>query len=388
MAHYRTQFLALDALLHSHRDYWQCQPFVSTPPWANDVAFLDEVGDDAIADAQANDDALLELFHRHFPTLCNDISRLTDIAKFEPAQTTPAPRFVPGRKWQQIERFALALSPLYQPTLEWCCGKGHLSRYLYQLSQREARGLEIDTALIEAGNQLAQQELKPVRLKKVDVLDASARSEIAPDDHVVALHACGGLHRKLLTDATQQRAQRISYSPCCYHKFQVDFRPLSTLAQNSALTLQLADLRTAVRQNTTAGRAERQRHQQQQCWRLGFDALQRELRHSDTYLPTPPVPTKALKGNFSDYCKLLAAHKGLTLPPGLDFAGYEKRGTERYHSVSRQELMRALFRRPLELWLLLDQVLHLQEFGYCCTVRRFCPPHMTPRNLLIDAHLA
>ncbi|MNJ72573.1 hypothetical protein D3C77_692410 [compost metagenome] len=53
--------------------------------------------------------------------------------------------------------------------------------------------------------------------------------------------------------------------------------------------------------------------------------------------------------------------------------------------VRNLELVRGLFRRPLELWLLLDRALFLHEQGYRVRLGCFCPPHLTPRNLLLLA---
>ena len=49
------------------------------------------------------------------------------------------------------------------------------------------------------------------------------------------------------------------------------------------------------------------------------------------------------------------------------------------------ELLRGLFRRPLEVWLLLDRALYLQEQGYRVRLGQFCPAQLTPRNLLLLA---
>jgi hypothetical protein len=387
MTDFRQQFLTLDELLSRHRHYWHSQPFVSSPEWADQVDFLSEIEDDRIHQAQASDSALLQLFQMRFPKLCGQIAELCTIPVSRTEITSHAPPFVPGRKWRQIASFAHSIKPLSQPTLEWCCGKGHLSRYLSQLSASEARGLEIDAALVAAGKALAQKAQQPVQVIQVDVLDNAAAHHISSKCHVVGLHACGGLHRKLLTDATAQQAARLSYSPCCYHKFlDRAFQALSAEGQNSDLQLTLTDLRTAVRQNSTAGSAERRRHHLQQRWRLGFDELQRELRQVDQYLPTPPLPASALQQDFEYYCRLLAKQKKLRLPAGVNFSAFELRGRERYRAVIRQELLRALFRRPLELWLVLDQILFLQAAGYRCELTSFCPQSVTPRNLLIDAH--
>ncbi|MNG29795.1 hypothetical protein D3C84_1152830 [compost metagenome] len=49
------------------------------------------------------------------------------------------------------------------------------------------------------------------------------------------------------------------------------------------------------------------------------------------------------------------------------------------------ELLRNLFRRPLELWLVLDRALFLEEQGYRVRPGLFCDYPLTPRNLLILA---
>ena len=53
----------------------------------------------------------------------------------------------------------------------------------------------------------------------------------------------------------------------------------------------------------------------------------------------------------------------------------------------RIELVRHLFQRPLELWLLLDRALFLTEKGYRVTMGTFCEKRLTPRNVLIHGVL-
>jgi len=53
--------------------------------------------------------------------------------------------------------------------------------------------------------------------------------------------------------------------------------------------------------------------------------------------------------------------------------------------VRNLELLRGLFRRPLELWLNLDRALFLVEQGYVVRLGSFCETAFTPRNLLLLA---
>ncbi len=49
------------------------------------------------------------------------------------------------------------------------------------------------------------------------------------------------------------------------------------------------------------------------------------------------------------------------------------------------ELVRQLFRRPLEMWLVLDRVCYLEQSNYDVSLGTFCDKPVTPRNILIHA---
>ena len=123
------------------------------------------------------------------------------------------------------------------------------------------------------------------------------------------------------------------------------------------------------------------------AWRLGFDLLQRELRGIDEYLPTPPLAPTWLQRPYADYCAELARQKQLNLGPLHDWASLEAAGWQLLAKVRNLELLRDLFRRPLEIWLILDRALYLQEQGYQVRIGTFCDSRLTPRNMLLLAEL-
>jgi hypothetical protein len=137
----------------------------------------------------------------------------------------------------------------------------------------------------------------------------------------------------------------------------------------------------------TVFQAQRLVHRRQRLnrWRLGFDALQRTLRGVDAYRPMPTVSQSLLDRDFSHFCHHMAGLIGLPIPPDLDLDPYEAIGALRQQEVLVFELPRLLFRRALEIWLVLDRALFLHEQGYDVTVGLFCPHALTPRNLLIQA---
>jgi hypothetical protein len=296
------------------------------------------------------------------------------------------PRDIPGRKWQQINAFIGAVPAVELPLLEWCAGKAHLSRCWARLCGQRADALEWNAALVADGIRLAQREQLPVALHRVDVLSAGARQFMAREQHVVALHACGQLHVQLLHCCAQLRPRALALAPCCYHLIaQRQYTPLAQIAQSDDLLLLKEDLRTAVQDSVTSpARVQRQRRQLQ-AWRLGFDLLQREVRGVDEYVPTPSLPAGSLKQGFAAFCHQLAQRKQIELPARVDYDRFERAGAQRFDEVAALDLVRVLFRRPLELWLVLDRALYLQECGYTAAVGVFCERSLTPRNLLISA---
>ncbi|WP_236744534.1 hypothetical protein [Marinobacter similis] len=120
-------------------------------------------------------------------------------------------------------------------------------------------------------------------------------------------------------------------------------------------------------------------------WRLGFDSLQRELRGVDEYLAVPSHPSKVIHEGFAGFCRWAANKKAIALSPDIDFDAWEAEGVRRWQQVRRHELVRHLFRRPLELWMVLDYALYLEEQGYRVRLGEFCDRSLTPRNLLLDA---
>jgi hypothetical protein len=148
-----------------------------------------------------------------------------------------------------------------------------------------------------------------------------------------------------------------------------------------------AELKLAVEETVTAPTGVRKQVQMFSQWRLGFDGLQRELRQVNEYLPVPSHPGWVARGDFRQFCRWAAEKKQLTLPDRIDYAAWQAYGVQRLAQVRRYELVRHLFRRPLELWLVLDYAIYLEEQCYRVRLGTFCDRQLTPRNLLIEANL-
>lgn len=390
----RQRFVALDAFLLAHQALWRPKPFTHLHlPWENQHRSLaDWLRARSLAQAEAE--------HNHpeqlaapapFLELAQQASTLSAVGAL-PRATRQAPPArlsvdVPGRKWQQIDAFASSLQ-FRQPTrhwLDWCAGKGHLGRLLVQDGQSLCC-LEYNAELIEAGQRLSQRHSITAEHRLQDVLCANTANHVQAMHSPVALHACGDLHVRLLQLASHKGCLQLAVAPCCYNRIQGDsYQALSAAAQASTLRLSKDDLGLPLSETVTAGTRVRRLRDQSMARRLGFDLLQRELRGIDEYLPTPSLPPAWLDKSYADYCRDLAALKDLPSPSARDWLALEARGWQRLAEVRNLELLRSLFRRPLELWLVLDRALYLQEQGFQVTLGTFCAAQLSPRNLLLLA---
>ncbi|WP_339411629.1 methyltransferase [Pseudomonas sp. EA_35y_Pfl2_R5] len=389
------RFQALDSFLIEHLALWRPRPFVHYPalPWETEqpqLATWLRAQSLEHAEAAHNQPHLLQA-PAPFPQLAAqayDLSQIGELPQL-PVAVLPA-RFssdVPGRKWQQIDAFARSLrfSQTPQHWLDWCAGKGHLGRMLAH-NGGSLTCLEYDPQLVSSGQQLSHKLGIDAQHIEQDVLADDAVIQLQAQHTPVALHACGELHTRLLQLASQAGCQQLAVAPCCYNRISTaTYRPLSTSAQASALQLSIDDLGLPLSETVTAGARVRRQRDQSMARRLAFDLLQRQLRGSDEYLPTPSLPAAWLDKPFADYCNDLAALKQLPTPAPQDWQQLEQQGWQRLAEVRNLELLRGLFRRPLELWLLLDRALFLQEQGYNVRLGTFCSRQQSPRNLLLLA---
>ncbi|MGP4845064.1 methyltransferase [Marinobacter sp. 1Y8] len=387
-------WLALNGWLREHHELWQYVPFATPePPWCKTYSALArrlETFDSATCDFyEQHPDQLTDLLSAELPALAErpSLVRLPDLSGTDLALAESRAVDMPGRKRLQAGLLAGAIQPLTHKVLDWCCGKGHLARTLAPSAPEGVAGLEWASSLVQQGNALARRYGDAVTLSEQDVLAPSL--QMPADIHAVALHACGDLHKRLLMEGVRQRLPRISFSPCCYHLTR-DTRhtPLSDFvsSQPDRLALSTRESRLAVQETVTAPAREIVQRECLRSWRLGFDGLQRSLRQCDGYLPVPSAPTHLNQGDFAGFCHWAAQAKGLSLPADVDYRKWQAYGEQRLMQVRQHELLQHVFRRPLELWLVLDYVLLLQEQGYQVRWGTFCERGMTPRNLLIDAN--
>lgn len=300
-------------------------------------------------------------------------------------------RFLSERKWEQVVRFIEALPETLGRTgalAEWCAGKGHLARTLAISTGLTVTRLERNPTLVAEGDALAAKMNASCPGALVDVLDRSVEAHLTTTTQVLALHACGSLHRRLVRLACEQRIAGIALAPCCYQLGDgVPYAPLSRAGVASSLRFGADALRLSVRGARGDSMRRVRLHERAQAWRIGFDLLRRQVLSADArYRPQPVAPRAWLGGSFRNFCERLAAAIGISLPATAPFARLEREGYRRLARVRRAERVVALFSRPIELWIALDLALALADGGADVRFGTFCSASVTPRNLLIWAN--
>ncbi|MCB1703630.1 MAG: methyltransferase [Halioglobus sp.] len=386
-------FLQLDNTLSDSQHLWLPRPFTTDAlPWHHThphlAAALLALSDDAVAQLHNSPQLHLDWFREREPQLCAALHAFAPqpaVAVRPLALDQFDSLHIPGRKWQQVVAFAAALPQHPYPYVDWCAGKGHLSRIVQRHLQQPVHCMEWDSSLVEIGRALAQRRGCDIHYHHQDVLQALPAACADPDTVHIGLHACGDLHQQLLRHVAAGGARAVAISPCCYHKVASDlYVPLSSAAQASRLRLDRPALHLAVQETVTARRAERPLRELERWWRLSFDALQRELCDTDTYLHVPSCKRELLRADFPAFCRWAARCKQIELPVTIDYDKYLQRGREKHRQIVRLELLRQLFTRPLELWLVLDYALYLEQHGYRVDVAEFCERNVSPRNILIQ----
>ncbi|PIE16541.1 MAG: SAM-dependent methyltransferase [Proteobacteria bacterium] len=396
----RARLSALTRFLIDRRSLWQVRPFATLPvPWADEIrgaaAFFDGLTHEDVDRLEERvpwppdeaPPALAELSRR-----AHELTRVGEVPRAAAAlQDRRLQMRVPGRKWAQVERFAaavLARRDVAEPArwVDWCAGKGHLGRTLAAASARPASLVEIDAGLGASARAMAERVRAEISFVQADALAPAAAEVLGADAHAVALHACGGLTNALLEGVARRGAADLVVAPCCYHKahpVHLGLEPMSEAGRAAGLPLSHGMLRLATADEVVAPGRQRRGRRRDNAWRLGLDLLVRQATGRDVYTPLGVLPKPLLRLPFEAFCHEVAAIKGLPLPARWSPAQAQEAGAQRALEARRWGLARSLFRRPLELWLVLDRALYLVEAGRAASVGVFCPRAVTPRNLLI-----
>ncbi len=388
------KFERLTAVLAAGAPFWRTSPFTDPEPaWLTRHPRLGAALltlDDAELERLEQDDSKRGTWLLPFLPEMAALSPLLAVPQGSNAlDYVPNPRqfaHIPGRKWTQIQAFCANLEPHEGEVLEWCAGKGHLGRLTAHRFQQPVISLEYDPALCAEGARLAQRSGADQRFLCQDALAQEAPQGTGAVQTAMALHACGDLHGRLMHLGVSRGIPHLLISPCCYHlTAQHEYRHFSALGRRQGLKLTKSELRLAVEETATAPAKVRRQRRLEVSYRLGLKALYQDQFGEAASLQIPSCAKSLLGAGFTGFCQWADRQRNLGLRTPVDWDHYQRLGEQAWRRQVRLELLRHSYRRPLELYLVLDRALYLQEQGYRVNVMTFADRSVTPRNLLIKA---
>lgn len=392
-------FQSIDSFLLEHQAYWRFEPFFSSHgsqlPWQELhpelCHWLESLSEQQIEYYKQDFTSLVDELAPFFPDLKAHIEQLVvpSLPNHGLELARGVESGVPGRKLTQIVSMGEAALASHhgQEWLEWCSGKGFLGRILASQSGEKVTSFEYQQALCESGQHEADKQHLPMQFVQGDAFDESAVKVFNGNQHAVALHACGDLHVTLLKHGVSHHLPAMSISPCCYHLIQNDhYQAMSDQARQSQLSLTQQELRIPLQELVTGGERVRRHRFLEMSYRLGLDLLLREQLGYQEYVSVPSIKKSQLAEGFQAFCQWAADKKQVCLPE-VEFDHYWQLGQKCYWQMERLSLVQQMFKRGLEMWLVLDKALFLQQHNYHVMINEFCSRETTPRNLLISAHL-
>ncbi len=391
-----SRFKTLDSFLLEHQVYWRSEPFhlcqTQQQPWKEVnpplVDWLNSLTIENIQTLKELPDLLLTELSYFMPQLA-DAHQSTQFTNTN-LKGLQLPRGtedgIPGRKLQQIVSMGEAALEHHhgEEWLEWCSGKGFLGRILSQQSSQKVTSFEWQQSLCESGQKIADAQRLEMTFVQGDAFSERADEVFNPNQHAVALHACGDLHVELVKKSVSHGLPAVTISPCCYHLIRDEnYQPMSSVAKTSDLTLSKSDLRIPLQETVTGGERVKRHRQLEMSYRLGFSQLLKAEMGIDEYIPVPSIKKSELAEGFESFCRWACEVKELSLGSNVDFDSYLVQGEALFWEMEKLSLVQQVFRRPLEIWLALDRAIYLKEQGYEAIIEEFCERSITPRNLLI-----
>ena len=385
----RERLTACAALVSETRRFWDHRPFIArAAPWEDSeralalwLRGLSDAEVDALEAEGVRDGPLAPLQAR-----VDDVTALP-APRAEPSKTPPWLN-IKGRKRRQISWFRAALGverglPSSSLLVDWCGGKGHLSRVLGGDAPSPVLVVDHDRSLLSAAERLAPPTTS-LSVRCADVTSASI--ELPEGAGLVALHACGCLSDQALKTADRGQARWLAVVPCCHHKAPLGgWRPMSATARQLGVDLSANGLRLTIADEVTASERVRARRRHNMVWRVGADLLLKARSGVDQWQRLEELPKSAYHLPYAAYCAAALAAKGLKPPPAWRPDLHLRQAKEAVRVGRALSLPRGVVRPALELLCVLDRALWLQERGWSVSVSRFCPSEVTPRNLLIYA---
>jgi hypothetical protein len=266
-------------------------------------------------------------------------------------------------------------------------GAGHLSENLVYRKDRFSYCIDQNLQFQKSGKQRIQNNSIP-NAEKVQFKNMTfgEQAQLFQSHHeknmVLGLHACGDLTPEILNYSNRIQADHLLSIGCCYQKL-TDKYNLSSLAREHGIQFTTNAFNLAARCHSYQSLERLEQKIKIRSFRYGLHLYLYFLGHKE-FIPTGRTGTDDYERSFEQYALKYA---GKYIKPGKDARKFYD-STEVQELISmiiHTDLLRGLFGRVIETYLVLDRALFLDENGYEVSIMELFDRKLSPRNLAINA---
>lgn len=390
----REHFLACAKFLKKWESFLKLEPIRTYPDFCPDKIspWVDELMQKDLAELnELENNCSLVSQYNEFEILVDEIKTLVTFPKLEKNSTDSSLVFREMKKKKEHE--IMQIKKILENEDEFTLidiggGKGHLSENLIQDKNRFSFCIDQDHTLQISGSKRIGDN-NPDNSDKIKFIPLTFNN-VAPvysyDKYkkslVLGLHACGDLSCDIIDYFDRIKADQLISVGCCYHKM-TDRYNLSKLSKEVELKLTPNGFNLATRSNSILSIDDFKVKLKVRSYRYMLHCYLYKNGHKE-FIPTGKTKIADYDLPFFEYA-LKYAKKFIDSRDDAQAYYENPKNKKNVQRIIHTDILRGLFGRVIESYLILDRAFFLLEKGYEIEVVEVFDKHLSPRNLAIIA---
>lgn len=363
---------------------------------------------------QAPEDVLLQLEMKNFdhPSIPeslrahgNEFNNLCKLALFHKEEKNTFDAFtflhIKPKKQYEIETLAPEVDKMMKENqlktvVDIGGGIGKIAQAITNHYFHPVTSIDMDPALQKTGiernrkNQKKNAPLVHYINSKLELGNPHLASLFTPESLSLGLHTCGDLANTHFDLAIKGQAGALINLGCCYYKISKnETYNISTHAKNSPhLSLNLYALSLATNAHRQVGDWHFQYKNMVKNYRYAFHIYLYEVIGIKEFQSLGSSHKKHYHGDFSSYAFEQMKRLNLECPDSEESLNYFFHDKDRSRMIKKMILsgiLRGIYGRSLEMYLLLDRAIYLEENGFKTELIEYFDEVVSPRNIGIRA---
>jgi hypothetical protein len=267
-------------------------------------------------------------------------------------------------------------------------GVGHLCQQLSRELNINSTCFDLDLKLLSAG-ELRLERHYPGLKKRINFHHAKISQDMkldAPDNSLfIGLHACGSLSNYLIDFYARSNAKSFISFGCCYHKHDNEnLFNLSKMAKNNPLDLSKHAQTLAAKSNSYITHQLFDERVIVKKYRYAFHLLLNKFFDVHEFQGLGNYSKQLYMGSFEQYAQHFLNKLSLNLEHSQITEFYQDRTLHKnIEFLIKAGVIRGLFGRLIEIYILLDRTLYLKDLGHEVSMLEVFEKRISPRNIAI-----